>query len=185
MTAVLAVSIKYSTNTGWRTEYSSKHWMVFYLLMGYKGCLHLKVLLLRQPKRTSSWHVDTIYLQMLLQTPTVFTVENSSHWSAKSHTVDVDRINSSSCKQGFDSIVAPALCPIIGISTQNHTKIIKRSTNKSSKCCCDPGHMSTDLAGPFRSKQPSVNLADFIVGAHIWANIVPQLNDSVTLECAN
>lgn len=27
--------------------------------------------------------------------------------------------------------------------------------------CCNPGHMSTDLAGPFRSKQPSVNLADF------------------------
>lgn len=106
-----SLTIEWQEYSGWRTEYLSKHWMVFDLLMGSKGCLHLKVILLRQAKRTSSWHVDTMYIYiylyisntMLMQTSTVFMV--------------VDRLNvSCTCKQGLNS--CSNLMSIIGISTR-------------------------------------------------------------------
>ena len=97
-----SLTLEWQEYSGWRTEYSSKHWMVFYLLIGYKGCLHLKVILLRQAKKTSSWHVDTMYA-MLMQTSTVFML--------------VNRINvSCTCKQGLNS--CNNLMSIIGISTR-------------------------------------------------------------------
>ena len=44
---------------------------------------------------------------------------------------------------------------------QTGTQLLQQPYVHHRYTCCNPGHMSTDLAGPFRSKQPSVNLADF------------------------